>query len=109
MKARHLEIPMSDNGHDEVIVDQFPEIAALRAGTDYGSQVPVIKKWTTISVTKRPKKGRFFRIHPDPAYSLAVNLIVLDRDEAYLVAPSMRDALATDDTYCRAALYVGIY
>jgi hypothetical protein len=97
------------NGHSEPIGDLFDNIESLRAGTDYGSQVPVTKKWTTIAVTKRPKKGRFFRIHPDTAFSIPVNLVVMDRDETFMVAPCMRESLSADDTFCRAMLYVGIY
>jgi hypothetical protein len=101
--AKNDPDPATD-GSAELVgsVDPY-DLDALRIdGTD---DVAVEKLLITIPV-RRPSKQQYFRVNPDPAYTIDTAVFVredgIDK-ETYLVAPGMRDYLVGD--YHRVRLF----
>jgi hypothetical protein len=82
---------------DGVAPDPF-DPAALRLSQDFGAEIGVQKVLIKVPVRK-PVRQAFFRVHPDPAFSLDTAVIDLkigaDRD-VYLVAPELRPQLVDE-------------
>jgi hypothetical protein len=73
------------------------DIEALRTD-DLADDVETADRLLTVAV-RRPGTKHFFRVHPDPAYSLPTLLLAQKLDlgeEVYLVAPQLRDHLRTE-------------
>src|SRR5690606_13572376 len=66
---------------------------------DFASAVGVKKALLTVPVRK-PSKEWYVRVHPDEAYRLTTAVIELKEDDrdVYLVAPNLREELATEST-----------
>jgi hypothetical protein len=92
---------------EESNLDPFdPE--RLRLSQDFASAVGVRKLLTTVPVRK-PSKEWFVRTHPDPAYRLETAVLELKEDrEVYLVAPELREDLATEPTFSRRELVLAV-
>jgi hypothetical protein len=72
---------------------------ALRLSQDFGAAVGVKKALLTVPVRK-PHNSWFVRVHPSPDYRIETPVIELKEDrEIYLVAPDLRDALATEPAF----------
>lgn len=87
--------PLSEDGPRVPPVPMPPERdpfdpESLRLSQDFDTTV---ERYQEIGVRK-PPKGQFVRVHPDPDYSLATTTLTFDRED-YLVAPNMREALGS--------------
>jgi hypothetical protein len=72
---------------------------ALRLSQDFSAAAGVKKALLTVPVRK-PHNSWFVRAHPSPDYRFETAVIELKEDrEIYLVAPDLRDALATEPTF----------
>ncbi|MEX1230834.1 MAG: hypothetical protein WEB58_11385 [Planctomycetaceae bacterium] len=80
----------------------------LRLSQDFASNFGVKKSLLTVPVRKPPKET-YVRIHPDPLYRLETAVLELKEDrEIYLVAPSLRDDLATESTFGVRAFFTAM-
>lgn len=61
-----------------------------------------------VPVLRRPPKGRWCAIHPDPQYRMVVSLLVFDRDDVYLLHPNIASELEHEDVHRRAIVYTGV-
>jgi hypothetical protein len=68
-------------------------------------QVVTVKKRPMTIPVGRPPNSVFFRTHPDPAYRLAVGLVVLDQGEKYLVRSNLQSQLAEEPVFRCSMLY----
>jgi hypothetical protein len=76
------------------------DLEALKIGQDFLDTIRPKKKQTSIQVRK-PSKEWFVRVHPDPKFRLQTVAIELKEDrELYLVAPSIRNNLTSETTFC---------
>jgi hypothetical protein len=75
----------------------FADLEAIRLSTKDASEIGTREILTRVPVRK-PRRGEFFRCHPDPKMSLSVTVYVDqdEQDEVYFVAPAMRGELAED-------------
>ena len=90
-----------ENHHDDKLNPFDP--AALRLNQSFPDTVGVKKLLTTVPVRK-PNRQDFVRVHPDQNYRLTPAAIIEvkeNRDEVYLVTPSIAQALP-------GALYLAI-
>jgi hypothetical protein len=68
-----------------------------------------VKKALTIVPHRTPDKSWWVRVHPDDAYCLETAVISLKEErEIYLVAPDLRDELATEATFVPKAFFTSI-
>jgi hypothetical protein len=98
----------ADSGGSPQIVDPFADVhqtlaRPIEAGP-VGRKVVPFK----VLVQRRPPKGRWCTIHPDPEYRMVVSLLVFDRDDVYLVHPSIASEVESQDVHRRAMIYTGI-
>lgn len=75
----------------------FDDLPALRLSpADLGVGAGVDREVESTIAVRRTRPREYFRVHPDPAMSLTT-AVVFDREEmrndVFLVAPNMRDAL----------------
>jgi hypothetical protein len=77
--------------------DFFNDLEAIRLSDNDSVGIGTREILTRVPV-RRPRRGEFFRTHPDPAMSLAATTYVdrNEQDDVYFVAPAMRGALAED-------------
>jgi hypothetical protein len=86
--------------------DEF-DVEALRLPQNFIETAGVKKLLTTVPV-RRPRPHDFNRVHPDPAFraNLAIIKVRDERDEIYLLTPSMAAALPGEFTM--ATVYTAI-
>lgn len=90
------------------IIDPFADVhQTLARPIEAG---PVGKKVVPfkVPVYRRPPKGRWCTIHPDPEYRLVVSLVTFDRDDVYLIHPSIAPEVESQDVHRRAMIFTGI-
>ncbi len=95
-----------ENHHDDKLNPFDP--AALRLNQSFPDTVGVKKLLTTVPVRK-PNRQDFVRVHPDQNYRLTPAAIIEvkeNRDEVYLVTPSIAQALPGE--FATATLYLAI-
>ena len=83
----------SSNSAEQVPTEyKPPDFSKFALSQNFGAQIKVIKRLTTVSVRK-PSKTQWFQIHPE--YKLDVLLLKYgDRgDDYYLIEPSLADQL----------------
>jgi hypothetical protein len=89
---------MSDsNALEQNTLNFFSDLEKIRLTAEDMGDIST-KEILSLVPVRRPRKGEFFRAHPDPAMCLAV-AIFQDQDEpdeVFFVAPSMRDELSED-------------
>jgi len=75
----------------------FADLDAIRLSPEDTAEIGTREILTRVPV-RRPRRGEFFRCHPDGAMSLAVTIYVdhNDQDDIYFVAPAMRGMLAEE-------------
>jgi hypothetical protein len=75
----------------------FTDLEAIRLSTEDAGEIGTREILTRVPVRK-PRRGEFFRCHPEPKMSLSVTVYVdqEEQDEVYFVAPAMRGELAED-------------
>ena len=89
---------MSDpNALGQNTLNFFPDLEKIRLTAEDMGDIST-KEILSLVPVRRPRKGEFFRAHPDPVMSLTVAIYQDpdEPDEVYFVAPSMRDELAED-------------
>lgn len=80
------------------VPDPFDPVS-LRLSQDFAADLGVKKALLTVPV-KKPSKEWWVQVHPDESYRLVTAVLELKEDrEVYLVAPTLRDALATEPTF----------
>ncbi|HEU5115185.1 MAG TPA: hypothetical protein VFT74_00770 [Isosphaeraceae bacterium] len=76
----------------------------LRVSQDFGPAVN-LRKILTIVPVRKPSNEWFVRTHPDPGFRIDTTVLELKEDrEIYLVAPVLREALATEPTFSPRSL-----
>jgi hypothetical protein len=81
---------------------------SLRLSADFGAGIGVKKVLLAVPVRK-PDKGWFVRVHPDPAYRLPTAVIELKEDrETYLVDRGLWPDLVTESTFSPRALFTAV-
>jgi hypothetical protein len=99
-----LEFKMSEM---ITIPDPF-DPAALRLSQDFAANLGVRKALLTIPVRK-PDRAWFSRVHPSEEFRLPTAVIELKEEkETYLIAPSLRDELATEATLSPYVFFTAI-
>ena len=79
--------------------DPFADLAGLRLGQDFVSELGLAKPIALIPV-KKPSKTAFIRVHPDEAFRLQTAVIELrDEGEVYLVAKPLWPHLANESAF----------
>jgi len=68
-------------------------LAALRLPSNYGATLGVKKVLAAVPIRK-PRRGEFFRVHPDEKWSFVVYTVEVDR-EFYVVGPDIADVLSS--------------
>jgi hypothetical protein len=82
--------------------------AALRLSGDH-TATPGLKKMLLSVPVRTPAKDWFVRVHADENYSLETTVIELKEErEVYLVAPALREHLATEPLLSTRMLYTAI-
>jgi hypothetical protein len=82
--------------------------AALRLSQDFAAGLGVKKALLTIPVCK-PDKSWWVRVHPAEDYRFQTAVIELKEEkELYLIAPSLRQELATEATFALRYLFTAI-
>lgn len=81
------------------------DLGAVRLSQDFSALAKTEKLLTHVPVRK-PVKHQFFRVHPDEDYRLEVAAVELDRDEIYLIHPSIVGAIPDMVRPIRLHLYV---
>lgn len=100
--------PAAANGAPPQIIDPFENVhktlaRPLETGA-VGKKVVPFK----VPILRRPPKGRWCTIHPEPQYRIVASLLVFDRDDVYLLNPQIASELDTEDVHRRAIIYTGI-
>jgi hypothetical protein len=85
------------NALEQNTLNFFSDLEKIRLTAEDMGDIST-KEILSLVPVRRPRKGEFFRAHPDPAMSLTVAIYQDpdEPDEVYFVAPSMRDELAED-------------
>jgi hypothetical protein len=82
--------------------------ASLRLSQDFSAQLGVKKSLITVPVRK-PDKAWWVRVRPGEEHRLLTAVIELKEDrEIYLVAPDLRDDLATEATFSAREFRTGV-
>lgn len=73
--------------------DPFADLGQFRLSQDYAAELGVERMLLKVPV-RRPNRQEFFRVNPDPSYSLDTALIEMAEDREYFLAgPQVRSAL----------------
>jgi hypothetical protein len=91
-KREHTTVELDTN-----TANFFADLDAIRLSLEDAGEISTREILTRVPV-RRPRKGEYFRCHPDPKMSLSVTIYVdhEEQDEVYFVAPAMRGELAED-------------
>jgi hypothetical protein len=86
------------NGTGNVQADLFENLEALRLPQDYTKHTA--KTVITNVPVRKPSPDWWFRVHADPSFEMRIGLLELkdERNETYLVMPTLLPALATEGT-----------
>jgi hypothetical protein len=91
----------------EAAPDPF-DPAALRLSGDQAAGLGVKRALLTVP-TRKPGRDEFVRVHPSDDYALPTTVIELKAErEVYLIAPGLREALATESTLSARMLFTAI-
>ena len=82
------------------------DLEALRLSQDFGSQVEVKQKLTTVPIRK-PHRQWFCRVNPDPEMQFCTNLLEFEADRrTYVVTPDV--AAHLPEQVVPASLYLAV-
>jgi hypothetical protein len=97
-----------DSSAPAPIVDPFADVhKSLARPIEAG---PVASKVVTfkVPVFRRPPKGRWCAINPDPKYQVRVGFLVFEKEEIFLLSPQIAEECQAEDVYREAILYTGV-